>query len=82
MLQNRAKKYAPNGWQQVEPDRYVSALLRHSLQVAAGEAFDKETGLSHLAHIGCNAMFLWYVAEGSDQIPQRRCVCPACTEAK
>jgi hypothetical protein len=82
VLTHGAKKYEPNGWQRVEPERYISALLRHSLQVAAGETVDEETGLSHLAHIGCNAMFLWYFAEGSDQMPQRRCLCPVCTEER
>lgn len=55
-----AKKYADHSWQGVDkgPSRYKAALLRHLLAHAAGERLDSESGLSHLAHAACNAMFI------------------------
>ena len=58
-----AEKYGPNNWQGVEPfeDRYFAALMRHLVAYRNGEKIDPESGLSHLAHAGCNIMFLtWY----------------------
>jgi hypothetical protein len=55
-----ANKYTDDGWRQV-PDgkhRYYAALLRHLEAYQRGEETDLETGLSHLAHAGCNLIFL------------------------
>lgn len=59
-LTHGAQKYSANSWQNVEnaEDRYYAALLRHILAYRAGEAVDKESGLSHLKHAACNLMFL------------------------
>jgi len=54
-----AKKYAPNGWKSLEDtNRYVDALLRHIAALDMGETLDPETGLPHIAHVACNALFL------------------------
>ena len=54
------KKYhAVDSWKEVEPERYVDALLRHTLAFAqdpAGE--DEESGMPHLWHVACNVAFL------------------------
>lgn len=53
-----AHKYTPNGWREV-PDleeRYMSALLRHTMSTLDSEPFDKETGRHHLAHVAWNAL--------------------------
>jgi hypothetical protein len=63
-----AKKYAPNNWQKV-PDakeRYEAALLRHFSAHKRGEKNDPESGLSHLAHVGCNALFLIWLQDKTD----------------
>lgn len=55
-----AKKYTRNGWQTV-PDaerRYTDALYRHMNAIHSGELTDPESGLPHMAHVACNAMFL------------------------
>lgn len=55
-----AKKYRPNNWKYV-PDgikRYHDAMYRHLNAYTKGEQFDKETGLHHLAHAICCAMFI------------------------
>jgi ribosomal protein L37AE/L43A len=54
-----AKKYTPKNWQKVDPpNRYLDALLRHLVAHLEGEVNDEETGLTHLAHAGCNILFL------------------------
>lgn len=55
-----ANKYKDNSWKTVKngKERYKGALLRH---LATTEELDPETGLSHAAHLACNALFLlWY----------------------
>jgi hypothetical protein len=58
-----AEKYSPNNWK-VVPDaipRYEGALLRHFSAYKQGDKTDPDTGLSHLAHAACNALFLiWF----------------------
>lgn len=55
-----AKKYADHSWQGVEngSSRYKAALMRHLLAHSSGELNDPETGLSHLSHVACNALFI------------------------
>ncbi len=60
-----AAKYKPNNWQGV-PDfrtRYIAALRRHINAYQQGESIDPESGISHMAHIACNAMFLYWKEE-------------------
>lgn len=63
-----AQKYAEDSWQTV-PDgekRYENAMDRHINEWKLGEEFDSESGLHHLAHIACNALFLlWFTMQSS-----------------
>lgn len=55
-----ANKYADNGWKSL-PDaerRYTGALLRHLTAIEKGEDVDPDSGLPHIYHVACNAMFL------------------------
>lgn len=54
------KKYhAVDSWKEVEPERYVDALLRHTIAFAQDPAGDdEESGLPHLWHVACNVAFL------------------------
>tara|TARA_Y100000310_G_scaffold342527_1_gene446179 strand:- start:24216 stop:24560 length:345 start_codon:yes stop_codon:yes gene_type:complete len=63
VLEFGAQKYAANSWQSVEggKERYFDALQRHLWAFQKGEVNDPETGLSHLAHAGCNILFLLYL---------------------
>jgi len=57
-----AQKYKDNNWQYVTPsNRYIGALFRHLTAWIEGEKLDPETGKSHLAHAGCNLLFLMWV---------------------
>ena len=63
------KKYAIDNWKlMVEEDirRVKDSLLRHILAYTSGELIDKESGLSHLQHAGCNLMFLDYHSRQKD----------------
>lgn len=53
-----AKKYKPNNWRSVDPERYVAAFERHWHAYISGELLDPESGLPHLAHCMTNLAFL------------------------
>jgi hypothetical protein len=53
------KKYSAHNWRGgISYSRLLSAGLRHLFAYVGGEDKDPETGLSHLAHLGCCVMFL------------------------
>jgi len=54
-----AEKYAPHNWKKGMPWSEVEAsLLRHLEAYRAGEDFDPETGMYHMAQVAVNAMFI------------------------
>ena len=55
-----AKKYARDNWKHVQDaeQRYMAAAFRHMTAYAKGQAYDPETGASHLAHLGCCVLFM------------------------
>lgn len=55
-----AEKYGENNWQEIPKfwSRYKAALLRHLTAIDKGELLDQESGLPHIDHVLCNAMFL------------------------
>jgi len=57
-----AKKYAAHNWRQgFKFSRLIGAAFRHLSAYTRGEDKDPESGLSHLAHLGCCVMFLiWH----------------------
>ena len=49
----------PEGWKQVEIERYRDAAYRHWLKyLREPEGADEESGLPHLWHVACNVAFL------------------------
>jgi hypothetical protein len=56
-----AKKYAPHNWKKVSPARFEAAMMRHFEAYKRGEVYDDESGLMHLSHMACNALFLVYL---------------------
>lgn len=55
-----AKKYDRDNWRHVDNamQRYTAAAFRHLTAYNKGEATDPETGISHLAHVGCCILFM------------------------
>lgn len=62
-------KYAAWNWASnggFKYSRLFGSLLRHIFAWWRGEDRDPETGLSHLAHAGCNILFLLYYIKHRD----------------
>lgn len=59
VLQHGALKYSRNNWRAgFIHSRPFSAILRHLFAYWKGEDLDKDSGLHHLAHAGCELLFL------------------------
>ena len=53
------EKYGAHNWRSgLAWTRVIGAAYRHLSSFADGEDLDPETGLSHLAHLGCCVLFL------------------------
>ena len=54
------KKYGdPDNWKTVEIERYVDALLRHTLAFLDDpDSLDEESGIPHYKHMACNMAFI------------------------
>lgn len=52
-------KYSRDNWMKGMPvTEILDSMLRHISAMQNGEWYDKESGLPHIGHIQCNAMFL------------------------
>lgn len=59
VLEFGAEKYARNNWKKGMPmAKIIDSMLRHISALQKGEMLDPESGLSHIGHIQCNALFL------------------------
>ncbi len=75
VLRFGAQKYAERGWEKgIAYDRVFGATLRHLFAWHQGEDNDPETGLSHLAHAGCEVLFLLaFTLRGRIDLDDRPC---------
>lgn len=54
-----ANKYAEHNWRAgLSWSQTVASLMRHLVAFMRGEDMDPESGLPHIDHVLCNAMFL------------------------
>lgn len=61
VLEFGANKYAPNNWMKpMDTKEILESMQRHLAALFDGEIYDKESGISHMGHIQCNAMFYNY----------------------
>ncbi len=64
VLMKGANKYSIDNWKNVDLKRYKDAIMRHQIDYQGGERIDKDSGLPHMAHIICNALFImWHDKE-------------------
>lgn len=62
VLEYGVKKYARNNWKKGMPaTQIIESMLRHTYKLLEGELVDPESGIEHIGHIQCNALFLSYV---------------------
>ena len=64
VLEFGAIKYAPKNWMKpMDTMKILESMQRHLAALFDGEEVDSETGISHMGHIQCNAMFYNYHKE-------------------
>jgi uncharacterized protein YuzB (UPF0349 family) len=62
VLEYGCLKYSKNNWKKGMPvSQIIESMLRHTYKLLEGELVDPESGIEHVGHIQCNAMFLAYV---------------------
>lgn len=62
VLMHGAEKYSPDNWKECDDTtRYKNALARHFMAYMNREYFDTDSGLPHLSHLVCNALFLLWI---------------------
>ncbi len=72
VLEYGAKKYSPDNWKKgLSYTETVESLLRHTYAFLNGEDKDKESGIEHVGHILCNAMFLSYMIKNRSDLDDR-----------
>lgn len=63
-----AEKYTDNNWQKGLNEREIlECAQRHLAAMLDGELIDKESGLPHVGHLMCNALFYSYF-----QLPENK----------
>ena len=73
VLEFGAKKYSRDNWRKgFAHERLMAAILRHALAYNEGETYDPETGLCHLAHLGCMLLFLMETRHTHPELDYRR----------
>ncbi|WZE63567.1 dATP/dGTP pyrophosphohydrolase [Maribacter phage Panino] len=72
VLEFGATKYDDHNWKKgLKTTEIAESLLRHLVAFLNGEDNDPESGLSHIGHIQCNAMFLSYMMENKPEMDTR-----------
>ena len=69
VLEFGAKKYAIDNWKKgFDKKEILESLQRHLAKLFDGEEIDTESGLHHIGHIMCNAMFYsYYIDKNKDE---------------
>jgi len=70
VLEFGAKKYSPDNWKKgLDRKEILESTMRHLTALIDGEEMDPESGLSHMGHIQCNAMFYnYFINKTTDEL--------------
>ena len=69
-----AQKYSRDNWKKGFPlTTILDSMLRHIAALQRGEMVDPESGLSHIGHIQCNALFLGCKNNTNNLIEEKCC---------
>lgn len=71
VMEHGAKKYSLNNWMHVPNgvERYTDAAARHLAALECGEDTDDDSGLSHVGHYLCSAIFAaWHMAHRAEAL--------------
>lgn len=72
VLEKARSKYPRGNWEKgIEYSVPWDSMMRHLLSWQQGERYDKESGLSHLAHAALNLMMLHYYEENYPEFDDR-----------
>jgi Domain of unknown function (DUF5664) len=72
VLQFGETKYSRHNWKKgLKTTEIIESLLRHTFSLLNGEDNCSESGLSHVGHIQCNAMFLAYMLKHRPDLDTR-----------
>src|SRR3954471_9914104 len=67
VLEFGAKKYSRDNWKLgMTVSSLLDSMLRHIAAIQSGEVDDPESGLPHIGHLQCNAMFLGNINNEQD----------------
>jgi hypothetical protein len=67
-----SKKYGDYNWTKgMQWSRMYAAALRHLFAFWEGQDLDEESGISHLAHLGCCVQFLIYYQKKNKGVDDR-----------
>lgn len=65
VMQEGCKKYDRDNWKKgMDDTALIDSMMRHLSKHLDGEFLDSETGLPHVDHALCNALFLSYHHNG------------------
>lgn len=72
VLEFGARKYSAHNWKRgLSTTEICESLKRHLDAFMEGEDSDPESGLSHIGHIQCNALFLSWMIKNKPEFDDR-----------
>lgn len=69
VLEWGAINYGIDNWKKgLDKKEILESMQRHLASLMDGEELDSQTGLPHMAHIQCNAMFYNYMKDKENEL--------------